>query len=248
MALLSSSISAIILAGGLGTRLRAAVSTLPKPMAPIDDRPFLEYLLDYWITQGIRHFVLSVGYRHEMIIDYFGDNFKEASLEYVIEASPLGTGGALLLASKRLPDSAPFLVLNGDTFFAIDLKALIHFFHQQDADWAFSLFQHHQNDRYLNMEVSPEGQIVSLQSTVIQESPLMNGGVYLVNPRALKDLTFDLTQAVSLENDIFPVVLSSGQRLFGLASLSAFIDIGIPEDYLKAHEILKGIETHEICE
>ena len=93
--------SAVILAGGLGKRLRSAVPDLPKPMAPINGRPFLEHQMRYWIAQGINHFVLSVGYRYKMIIDYFGAQFEGVSLEYVIEEAPLGTGGGLVLASKK---------------------------------------------------------------------------------------------------------------------------------------------------
>ena len=114
--------SAVILAGGLGTRLRSVVPYLPKPMAPINGRPFLEHQMRYWSTQGIDHFVLSVGYRYQTIIDYFGAQVEGASLDYVIEESPLGTGGGLVLASKKVSQQENFLLLNGDTYFEIELK------------------------------------------------------------------------------------------------------------------------------
>lgn len=85
--------TAIVLAGGLGTRLRDAVPDLPKPMAPINGRPFLEFLFEYWRTQGVERFILSVGYRCDAIIDYFGENYRGAMIEYVLEQTPLGTGG-----------------------------------------------------------------------------------------------------------------------------------------------------------
>ena len=107
--------TAIILAGGLGARLNNTVPNLPKPMAPINNRPFLEHQMDYWIGQGINRFILSVGYLKDLIIDHFGDKYKKASIEYAIEHKPLGTGGGLLLAAKNITE--PFLVLNGDTFF-----------------------------------------------------------------------------------------------------------------------------------
>ena len=131
--------AAIILAGGLGTRLRSAVPDLPKPMAPIGGRPFLDHLLDYWIGQGINRFVLSVGYRHEMIIDHFGNNYKHAELDYVIEQEPMGTGGGFLLAAEKIGKNAPFLLLNGDTF-AVDLKALTKFSQVNDATGASPCF------------------------------------------------------------------------------------------------------------
>ena len=111
--------TAIILAGGLGTRLREAVPNLPKPMVPIHNRPFLEHQMDYWIEQGITRFILSVGYLKDIIISHFGNSYKSVSIDYAIETSPLGTGGALLLAAKNLNET--FLVLNGDTFIEVSL-------------------------------------------------------------------------------------------------------------------------------
>ena len=95
-------ITAVILAGGLGTRLRSVVPDLPKPMAPVNGRPFLACQMDYWLQQGIQHFVLSVGYRHQSIMDYFGSNYCGSPVEYVVEDTPLGTGGGLLLAVEKL--------------------------------------------------------------------------------------------------------------------------------------------------
>ena len=94
--------TAIILAGGLGTRLREAVPDLPKPMAPVNGRPFLEYLIDYWIEQGVKRFVMSVGYLHQDIVRHFGYRYRGVEIDYSVEESPLGTGGALLLASSKL--------------------------------------------------------------------------------------------------------------------------------------------------
>ena len=119
--------SAIILAGGLGTRLRSVVADMPKPMAPVNGRPFLEYLLDYWQNQGISHFIISVGYRHEIITGYFGARYKNATIKYAIEKTPLGTGGGFLLASDHLGDDRTFLLLNGDTYFPINLASLEKF-------------------------------------------------------------------------------------------------------------------------
>ena len=231
--------SALILAGGLGTRLRSAVPDLPKPMAPISGRPFLEYLLDYWIKQGIRHFVLSVGYRYEVITAHFGSNYKEASIEYVIEKTPLGTGGGLLLGAQKLDQTEPFLLLNGDTYFAVDLKTLIEFAMLNRADWCFSLFRTNEVGRYMGMEVSPQGVITSLKSGSDQLGRLANGGVYWVNPGILLNEKFPLNNKFSLEDDIFPAAGASGQRLMGLEFSGTFIDIGIPTDYYRAPALLK---------
>src|SRR5262245_49936719 len=118
---------AIVLAGGLGTRLRATIGDIPKPLAPVRGRPFLEYLLAYWIGQGVTSFILSVGYRSEMITGHFGASFRGAAIDYAVEDRPLGTGGGLLLATTRLAADDPFLVLNGDTYFEVPLAALLKF-------------------------------------------------------------------------------------------------------------------------
>ena len=128
--------TAIILAGGLGTRLRSAVPDLPKPMAPIAGRPFLAHQMDHWIGQGVSRFVLSVGYRHEAISSHFGRRFHGAAIDYVVETSPLGTGGAVKLATAGLPRDEYTLLLNGDTYFDVPLRGrdeiteLTHSFNQ----------------------------------------------------------------------------------------------------------------------
>lgn len=235
--------TAIILSGGLGTRLRSVVSDLPKPMAPIGDRPFLEYQLDYWIGQGVSRFVLSVGYRHEMIIDHFGSSYKGIELIFVIEETPLGTGGSLLLAAEKISESTPFLLLNGDTYFAVDLKDLIEFSQKNDADWCFSLFRANEKGRYMGIDISQQGQINSLKSGTSHPGRLANGGVYWVHPRALLGGRFAPDDKVSLEDDIFPAAMASGQRLYGIEFPGTFIDIGMPDDYHRAFALLAGKEN-----
>ena len=230
--------SAVILAGGLGTRLRTIVSDLPKPMAPINGKPFLEHLMRYWIGQGIGHFVLSVGYLHQTIVDYFGFQFEGASLDYVIEKFPLGTGGGLLLALEKVSQKEKFLLLNGDTYFEIDLKSLVDFSDKTDADWCFSLFRTGEVGRYLGMNILQDGRINSLKADSSCLERVSNGGVYLVNPRALGVIAVPFGDKVSLEDDIFPAAIAEGQRFFGKEYQNLFIDIGVPEDYLRAASIL----------
>jgi D-glycero-alpha-D-manno-heptose 1-phosphate guanylyltransferase len=232
-------ISALVLAGGLGTRLRSAVPDLPKPMAPINGRPFLEHLIDYWIKQGVSRFVLSVGYRHEVITAHFGGKYKEATIEYVVEQTPLGTGGGLLLGVQKLCQRERFLLLNGDTYFTVNLKKLIEFSSANRADWCFSLFRTHEAGRYMGLDISPQGRIVSLNSGIGQTGRLANGGVYWVNPLALISEKFSLGDKLSLEDDIFPASLALGQHLLGLEFSGAFIDIGVPVDYRRASLLLK---------
>jgi len=232
--------SAVILAGGLGTRLRSTVPDLPKPMAPIGGRPFLEYQLDYWIAQGIGRFVLSVGYRREAIMDHFGARYKSAELEYAVEETPLGTGGGLLIAAEKVGQGEPFLLLNGDTYFAVDWRELNAYAKAHDADWCFSLFRTDEKGRYMGLELSPQGRIISLKLGSTQESRLANGGVYWVHPRALRGVRSASGEKVSLEDDLFPAALASGQRMYGIECTGTFIDIGVPADYHRAASVLRG--------
>jgi len=230
--------SAIILAGGLGTRLRSVVPDLPKPMAPINGKPFLEYQIRYWISQDVNHFVISAGYKYQVIKDYFGAKFEGAIIDYVVEESPLGTGGGLLLASEKISHHENFLLLNGDTYFDIDLKDLTKFSQENNADWSFSLFRSSEVDRYLGMNISRNGEISSFHSNSNSGEKLVNGGVYLVNPSALSSIPFSLEGKVSLEDDIFPAAMTMGQRFFGKEYQNDFIDIGVPDDYCRASIVL----------
>jgi D-glycero-alpha-D-manno-heptose 1-phosphate guanylyltransferase len=231
--------SAVILAGGLGTRLRSAVPDLPKPMAPISGRPFLEYQLDYWISQGVSRFVLSVGYRHEAITEHFGPRYKGVDLEYAIEERPLGTGGAFLLAAEKTDPREPFLLLNGDTYFGVDWRVLNAYALEHDADWCLSLFRTSEQGRYMGIELSSEGRITRLKSGVEQGPRLANGGVYWVHPRVLSG-AWRVGPKLSLEDDLFPAAFAAGQRLCGLEFTGTFIDIGVPDDYHRAATLLVG--------
>jgi len=229
--------TAIVLAGGLGTSLRATVPDLPKPMAPINGRPFLEYQMDYWINQGINHFVLSVGYLQNIIIDHFGDSYRGITIEYAKEHQPLGTGGGLLMASERL--TTPFLAINGDTFIEVDLVDLYNFHVFKNSNWTFSLFRTIQSDRYMSMDVSTSGEILSLESNKDRPNGLANGGVYLINPGILQSLGYKIGSKASLECELLPSYVSQYGNPYGKEFEGSFIDIGLPEDYHRSSEIIK---------
>lgn len=231
-------VSAIILAGGLGTRLRNIVPDLPKPMAPVNGRPFLEHQIDYWIGQGVDHFILSVGYRREIIMAHFGEDYRGAKIDYAVEEIPLGTGGALLLAAKKLNDQRPFLLLNGDTFFEVNLSELADVHVECKSDWTFSLFTAIETGRYMGMEVGADRRILSLRSGAGLSGRLANGGVYLINPEILQSLAWRVGDKLSLEDDIMPTLFVGGARFYGHACNRRFIDIGVPEDYVRSAEIL----------
>ena len=228
--------TAIILAGGLGTRLKKVAPNTPKPMAIINGRPFLEYQMEYWINQGITRFILSVGYLKDLIINHFGDSFNGASIEYVVESKPLGTGGGMLLAAKNITET--FIVLNGDTYIEVDLNSLYKFHDKLKSDWTFALFRTSDFNRYLAMDISSRGKILSFNSNTTKKSGLVNGGVYLIEPSTLNLLNFNSVYESSLENQLLPNLLKNGAKLFGQECTGRFIDIGLPEDYYRAESIL----------
>ena len=205
--------TAIILAGGLGTRLKKVNPKLPKPMAPVNGRPFLEYLMDYWIEQGISRFVLSIGYLSQSIIDHFGKKYRETSIDYMIEESPLGTGGGLLMSAKELIE--PFLVLNGDTFFEVDLKDLTAFHEKNKSEWTISLYRTTNPERYMSVEITTSGKILKMKVNNNQSSYVVNGGVYLINPLALINMDKPQNKIISLEDELLPNFISSGGVLYG---------------------------------
>lgn len=211
---------------------------MPKPMAPISERPFLEYQIDYWIKQGVDNIILSIGYLHHKIIDHFGNVYRGVNINYVIENSPLGTGGALILAAKKLNLKEPFLAINGDTYFTVDLKKLKKFSQLNNTDWCIALYRSTDTERYMGMEVSLEGRITAFKSRSEYRS-LINGGVYWINPSSLNK-PFILSRSISLENEILPNALNSNQRIYGIEFTGDFIDIGIPEDYRRAINIMNN--------
>jgi D-glycero-alpha-D-manno-heptose 1-phosphate guanylyltransferase len=230
---------AVILAGGRGLRLRSVVPDLPKPMAPILGRPFLEHQLDFWIGQGVGRIILSVGYRREAIQQHFGSRYRGVDVVYSAEEHPLGTGGGLLLATGRLMGQGAFLVVNGDTFFDVDLDRMRRFHDEKRADVTVAVSRVAENTRYGAIRMGEDERIASFQTRMPDpENHLINGGVYLVAPKALANDGWAIGDTLSLEDRMFPTLLSSGCRFHGFLSSGTFIDIGIPEDYRAAESLL----------
>lgn len=232
---------AVILAGGLGTRLRSVVPNLPKPMAVVRDKPFLEFLLEYWAGQGISKFILSIGYKRELIINYFGREFSGIPISYIEEEKPLGTGGGLLLAAQNLTE--PFLLLNGDTFFDVELDCLISFHKSKGSNLSFTLFRANESDRYGGVVLDACDRVMSLDSSKCKIGALANAGAYFVDPHALKSDSLTVGKWYSLEGDLIPNLLANGVNMFGFEGGRQFIDIGVPQDYLRAEEVLPKWEA-----
>lgn len=235
---------AIVLAGGLGTRLRTVVCDVPKPMAPIEGRPFLEYLLDYWIAQGVTRVVLAAGYKAEIVQQHFGSFYRGVPLEYSIETIPLGTGGGLLLAAERLRAAGSALVLNGDTFFEVDLAGLSACHRGKLASVTMALAEVSLNSRYHGVVLDGESRIVRLEGGNAQAArSYINGGVYLIGPNVLKTVRDRAGVRSSWESDLLPSLLAAQARVYGYVSTGRFIDIGIPEDYAAAGAVLRGSQV-----
>lgn len=227
-------IKAVLLVGGLGTRLRSVVPTKPKPLAAVGGRPFLELLLRQLAFQGFRHVVFCTGYRAEDIELQFGDGSAWGmSIEYSREPKPLGTAGALKFAEPYLVDSPEFLVMNGDSFVEIDLHNLISL-HQQSAGIASIAVIRCKNEmRYGTVQTSAQNRVVGFaEKTAAKPNGLINAGVYVFNRNVLARIP---SGTASLEREIFPALLGDG--VFAFEHQGMFIDIGTPEDYARAQEL-----------
>ncbi|AJC85826.1 D-glycero-D-manno-heptose 1-phosphate guanosyltransferase [Campylobacter sp. RM16704] len=221
---------AIVLAGGLGTRLKSVVQDLPKPMAPINGKPFLAFVLEYLKKQGITEIVLSVSYKYELIQECFKDEFNGMKIYYNIEKELLGTGGAIKDALKFIQNQA--YVLNGDTIFDIDLKKLV----LNDSRICIALKQMQNFDRYGTVNVDSQGIVTFFEEKVFKKQGLINGGIYLLKKDIFDE--FDLEKKFSFEEflQVNYKTLKIQTQIFD----DYFIDIGIPQDYQKLISYLNG--------
>jgi NDP-sugar pyrophosphorylase family protein len=223
-------ITAIILVGGLGTRLRTVVADRPKVLAEIRGRPFLAYLLDQLVAAGVQDVVLCTGYLGEQIQAYFGDSYRNMRLIYSQEPSPLGTAGALRLIMP-LFSSDPVLVMNGDSYCKVDFQPLVTWHFERRANATLLLTEVPDTRRYGRVAVSANGEIRRFEEKGGQRRPgWINAGIYLLSQQVLRSIPEH--QAVSLERDIFPAQI--GRGLYGYQNAGEFLDIGTPESYAEA--------------
>ena len=229
--------TAIILAGGRGTRLKTIISDLPKPMAPIMNVPFLTYQLNYLKHFGIKKVILSVGYLSEKIIAHYNQSFENISIEYSIEKNPLGTGGGIRMAMSNLNEDL-VLILNGDSFFDLDLKQFYNLHLEQKAEFSLALRYVNNSERYGNIEFNSTHQITSfIEKNQLNQSGYINAGVYILSKKLYLQNTKPNIN-FSIEKDFFEKQLNQ-LIIKGFEFKDYFIDIGIPEDYLKAQDDFK---------
>ena len=223
---------AIILAGGFGTRLQSAVPDLPKPMAPVAGRPFLAWVLDRLIEAGFERAVLAVGYRHEVIRDHFGEDYRGMALHYSVESMPLGTGGAIRLAADHVT-ALPVFVLNGDTYLELDYRAMLNVHQQSRASLSVAICRVPDVSRYGAVEL--EGDRIHDFLEKGRAGPgFINAGVYLLPSEILQQIPSG--EPFSFEQQLLAPQVKELRPLAFLAE-GRFIDIGIPADFDRAQQL-----------
>lgn len=221
---------AIILAGGLGTRLREAVPELPKCMAPVAGRPFLFHVINYLRLQGIERFIFSLGYMHEVIEEYLQMHFPTLKYTVAIEEEPLGTGGAIQLACTKA-ENKQVVVVNGDTMYKADLHAAFLFHTHHMAECTLLLKPMKNFDRYGVVELNEQQLVQQFSEKKQYEEGNINGGVYMLDKDKFLDEEFP--EKFSFEKNYLEQFHTS-RRIYGLVQDAYFIDIGIPEDFNRA--------------
>lgn len=221
---------AIVLAGGLGTRLRSAVPDLPKCMAAIQDRPFLEYLLDSLINGGVTDVIFSVGYKSDFIQNHFKSSYKSCNIQYAIEETLLGTGGAIKNAIQ-FAKGEQVVVVNGDSLILTNLQEQLALHQSNNADVTFALKPMESPSRYGTIDLNEENKVLAFNEKLPLEFGLINAGCYIFKSEVFKGL--DLPEKFSIENDFFQYQVNS-LSFYGYKTEGFFLDIGIPADFKKA--------------
>jgi D-glycero-alpha-D-manno-heptose 1-phosphate guanylyltransferase len=222
---------AIILAGGLGTRLRGVVPNLPKCMALVAGKPFLYYLIRELQSNGIKKFIFSLSYKSEVIIDYLEKNFKHIDFEYTVEEKLLGTGGAIKLAMSKTKYET-VLVVNGDTLFRFNLNSLDKFAIEKNAICTLLVTKLEKSDRF-GFVVIKEDIIESFLEKGESKEGYINAGVYAINKSYFIENTN--LEIFSFENEFLKKEVLK-KRIHAQIQEGYFIDMGVPEDYFRANE------------
>jgi len=222
---------AVILAGGLGTRLRPYTKSLPKPMLPLGGKPILEYEIEWARKNGIKEIVLCVSYLRNKIEDYFGDGKKfGVKIEYAVSKKPLATAGQLKTAEKFIDDT--FVCLYGDSIYNFSLKNMIKHHKKSKANVTMSLFDYKFNLKYGVIDTKKNGQVTAWNEKP-EFSANINIGCYVMETQVLKLIPKNKQYGM---DDVIRKVLSSKKKVSSVISKKGFIDIGDKETYEKTNE------------
>ena len=232
----SEGTKAVLLVGGLGTRLRSVVASRPKVLASVGDRPFLELLIRQLRNQGIRHLVLCTGYLAREIEQELRDGrIWDVTIEYSKEPNALGTAGALKLAEPLVREASDFLVMNGDSFLEIDLQKLVNFHISSGGIASMAVLRMKNEMRYGTVQVTSGGRVSGfMEKSAAGSHGFVNAGVYVFNRRIFAHIP---DGPGSLERDVFPQLLDQG--VYAQEQHGIFIDIGTPADYARAQHLLR---------
>lgn len=231
--------TAIILAGGFGTRLQSVVKDLPKPMAPVNGKPFLEFILNYCSSSGIKNCILSVGYKSDSIQKHFGNKFLNLDLKYCVEETALGTGGGIKAAMK-LTEANEVLILNGDTFFNVPVAEMYSLHKKNNSDLSIALKPMKNFDRYGIVNIDSNATVTGFEEKDFRAAGNINGGIYIANKYLMEH--FPSAKKFSFEKD-FLEMKTHDLNIKGFVFNEYFIDIGIPEDYQRAQNELRRFEN-----
>lgn len=234
-------VTAVILAGGLGTRLQSIVADRPKVLAEVNRQPFIVYLLDQIMAAGIKRAVVCIGYKGNQVSSALGSRYGRLELLYSCEAAPLGTGGALRQALPLMA-SDPVLVMNGDSYFTADIPYFCRR-HASVGAWASILLARvDDTGRYGRVEIEPDGSIVGfIEKGEDRSAGWINAGIYLIRLDIIRRIPAN--RSVSLEKEVLPSCI--GDKFFGFKDHGEFIDIGTPPSYQRADAFMRTFfKTH----
>ena len=235
-----ASATAVVLAGGLGTRLRSILPNQPKVLAPVGGRPFLSYLLDQIGAAGMRRAILCTGYLGDQIRAVYGDSYEGIDLVYSQEPTPAGTGGALRLAHERIYSSS-ILVMNGDSYCDVDLLGLWDWHHVHPAHVSVVTAEVEDARSFGRIEIDAADRIVRFAEKTADEGPgRINAGIYLIHTALLGRIPAD--QNVSMEHELFPHWVSAG-GVFSYPTKASFIDIGTPTRFERAEGFVRSCRS-----
>jgi D-glycero-alpha-D-manno-heptose 1-phosphate guanylyltransferase len=229
---------ALLLVGGLGTRLQSILPATPKPLAMIGNMPFLQLLVLQLRSQGIRRIVMCTGHLADQIEEEFGDGQKwDVAIDYSRESRPLGTAGAVKFAQHHLQGVCDFLVMNGDSFLELDLRQFIRFHREHGGLISMAVRRVPDAARYGTVQLDTLHRVVGFNEKTGSQAPgIVNGGVYVFNRAVLGNIP---EGPASFEKDVFPRILEQG--VYAAEQHGMFIDIGTPEDYARAQALSRSL-------